>query len=367
MKKKYWILLAVAVMSIVVWQQYSNRSPAHFGQRKTVPPPLNESKSVARHKTVARISGQQSARVRAEAVSGSQLETKDLMAIILEDKTWSHGDFDRFLENNQYSAESLITAYATSRDTNYLHQAAVNYPEDPMVQFRVILSDLYPDEKQDWIEALKRSTPDNALANYLSAVQHREQGDFQTALQEVREGNEKSEFLDYHLESAQITEEFFQENGYTSQEAKAKALFSIEFPHLSPIRELSREMANEVTTLRQQGNDSEAELLAMTGISMAQQMILDDGNWSLVNQLVGLSIEESFLGSLDENSQYFGLPMTAGEMNGEIQAKKDELGFLSDKFNTLLQLGDEQLTDNYLDRIKLFGEYEALKWLDRQI
>ena len=74
MKKQYWILLAVAVTSIVVWQQYSNHSPVHIGQRKTVTPQLNEAESVVRHKTASRISGQQSARVRAAGVSGPQLE-----------------------------------------------------------------------------------------------------------------------------------------------------------------------------------------------------------------------------------------------------------------------------------------------------
>src|SRR5688572_11409744 len=53
-----------------------------------------------------------------------------------------------YLDRNQHNAASLITAFQVSKDTNYLKQAAANFPDDPRVQLRVITAGVFPEEKR---------------------------------------------------------------------------------------------------------------------------------------------------------------------------------------------------------------------------
>ncbi len=81
-------------------------------------------------------------------------------------------EVEMYLERNGRSAASLLTAYRSLQDTNYLREAATNFPNDPRVQSSVLQRDLFPEERRKWLDLFKASSPENPLANYLSALDY---------------------------------------------------------------------------------------------------------------------------------------------------------------------------------------------------
>src|SRR4051812_26439638 len=59
-------------------------------------------------------------------------------------------EVEKYLERNRRSAASLLAAYGALRDTNYLKEAATNFPNDPRVQLSVLRRDIFPEERRKW-------------------------------------------------------------------------------------------------------------------------------------------------------------------------------------------------------------------------
>jgi hypothetical protein len=267
---------------------------------------------------------------------------------------------------NRYSIDSLLGAYRHGGDTNWLHLAARQFPDDPRVQLEVLGADLYPDNRLNWLEAFKQSAPENSLANYLAAAHHLKNGDMDAAIQELDTGNQKSQFSAYLAETMQNSEELYVQAGNAPLDSKAKAFAEVEFPHLPELRGLSKGLLEYQDQLRAGGNGEGADHLTLMGLSLAQHLSLGDGNRTFINQLVGLAIEQSFLEHLNIGQAYPSLPMPVPDMLEAVNRQKETVRDLALRFNQALTTSDETLLQRYFDRIKVFGEYEAAEWLLRQ-
>src|SRR5437667_290884 len=96
-------------------------------------------------------------------------------------------EVEKYLERNRRSAASLLAAYGALQDTNYLREAATNFPNDPRVQLSVLRRDVFPEERRKWLDLLKASSPENPLANYLSARDYFKSGQNGLAVNELLE------------------------------------------------------------------------------------------------------------------------------------------------------------------------------------
>jgi len=93
---------------------------------------------------------------------------------------------ETYLKANHRSAASLLAAYRTTGDRGLLAEAMEKYPNDPQVGFEAAFSkNASPEERRQWLEALKRSDPSNALGNYLSALDLFKAGQTDQAVQEL--------------------------------------------------------------------------------------------------------------------------------------------------------------------------------------
>src|SRR5688572_3803856 len=88
----------------------------------------------------------------------------------------SMSEVNDYLVKHKSSAFSLVAAFGVTRDKEFLKQAATNSPGDPFVQTQVLVHNLYPEDREKWINALKESSPQNSLPHFLSAQEHLARG-----------------------------------------------------------------------------------------------------------------------------------------------------------------------------------------------
>src|SRR5712671_282667 len=89
-----------------------------------------------------------------------------------------------YLEANRRSVESLLAASRTTGDRTFLQEAKEKYPNDPRVAFDALIWSK-PEERRQWLDTFKQSAPDNALPNYLSALEHFKSGQTDQAVQDL--------------------------------------------------------------------------------------------------------------------------------------------------------------------------------------
>ena len=98
------------------------------------------------------------------------------------------------------------------------------------------------------------------------------------------------------------------------------------------------------------------------GMRIAEQ----SSSGGFTDQLAGLNLEEEALRGLSDDaaSQYSGL--TVGEARESIAAERDNIGkamkMIPDDFGKLLSKNPE-LMGRFIDRYRLVGGMEAVKWL----
>jgi RNA polymerase sigma factor (sigma-70 family) len=132
-----------------------------------------------------------------------------------------------YLKDYRTNAASLLAAYRTSGAPALLQEAMEKYPNDPQVALAAAMSiadgspDLTPEEiqqRRQWLNAFEQSAPDNALANYLSALNYFNSGQIDQGLRELIAASGK-QLDDYVLNSEQADEEAYRSAGYSAAEA----------------------------------------------------------------------------------------------------------------------------------------------------
>ena len=265
------------------------------------------------------------------------------------------------------SHKGSFDSYLATGDETLLREAAAKFPNEPQVQFAVLTKNLFPEERRKWIDALKASDSKNSLANYLSAVDFLKNGQRKEAFAELRQAMSKDRFDDYVSENFQNTEEFLSHAGYSDLTAKYTSVLELELPHLSDMKNVAIEVSTEYQQLVGDERLDEADELAMVGLRLGQQMSLGDASRTLISQMVGIAVEKKILSVMDPARQYPDLPLSVDQMRSELQRQQDELKSLIPTVReVVMPHPDEQMLMNYLERFKLQGEENALRWFKRQ-
>jgi hypothetical protein len=106
------------------------------------------------------------------------------------------------------------------------------YPDDPQVAFEAALrKDASPEETRQWLDSLKKSAPDNPLANYLSAFNYFNMGQPDLAVQELVAASGKSRFQDYSVDRLIADEEAYRSAGYPEAETRLGATLALALPN----------------------------------------------------------------------------------------------------------------------------------------
>ena len=125
------------------------------------------------------------------------------------------------------------------------------------------------------------------------------------------------------------------------------------------IRDLQQQYLNS-------GDVVSAQNLAEMGVSLAQRLNGGDSGKFIINQLVGIASETIVLQALDQNAAYAFLGGdTPAQRLTELKQQKESIRELT-KSQTLVPTLNETEMANFWERVKVYGETEAMRWLVQQ-
>jgi hypothetical protein len=269
---------------------------------------------------------------------------------------------DTYLKANGRKASSLLAAYRTSGDLVLLKEAREKYPNDPQVAFESVFDkELSPEEHGQWLNAFEKSAPDNALANYLSALHYFKAGQTDQAVQELTAASGKG-FYDYTLERAQDDAEAYLSAGYSAVEAEVLASGQLELPQLHEIKQLGQNLVDLAKAYSQSGDLASAQAALQTAMILGRRYS-GDASATGISQLVGMSVERMALSAMDPNSPYGGNGQTVQDQLNQIDQQRAAYKELVEQIKPLLPIMPEQDGINYRNRQRLFGPQAAMRWL----
>jgi RNA polymerase sigma factor (sigma-70 family) len=271
---------------------------------------------------------------------------------------------EAYLKSNGRKASTLLAAYRTSRDTALLKEAMEKYPEDPRVAFEAVSApELSDEEKSSWLKAFERSAPDNALANYLSAISDFKSGRADEAMRELA-GVGGKKFDDYTQSRIADDGEAYLAAGYSTAEAETASSRSLLMAQLSPLKQLGQRLVDLANAYSQAGDTESAQTVLQMALKMGQTLEnAQSSNPALISQLVGFAVERMALSAMDPNAAIGASGQTAqDELNRIVQTRK-MINELNKQSEPLMQNLTDQDWINFTNRRLLFGEVAAMQWV----
>jgi hypothetical protein len=285
----------------------------------------------------------------------------------LDGKSLPHLDgtqADAYAQKHQRRPEALLAAYQTTTDRGFLREAMEKHPRDARVALAAVCTAVSaqsnPDgaeERRKWLDALKKSAPDNALACYLSAREHFKSGQPDLAEKEVLAGAGRP-LHDYALDFIESAQDAYLSAGYSEAEATALAMGSLLMPHLAQLRDVGTELVKRANHYRESGDAASANKMLHAAIRIGTQ--LDRTNsLTLLENLVGIAIQQNALKELDPAASFEKSAHTVQAEADRLTKRRTDLRATAGDFNKLFQQMSDQEIGNYFDQQKRLGEEMA--------
>jgi hypothetical protein len=265
-----------------------------------------------------------------------------------------------YLQANGSNAVSLITAFESSRDQEFLRAAAKNFPDSPLVQAKILMHDALPDERAKWIDAFKKSDPTNSLGNFFAAREAMKRGDITAALAEIAATRGKG-YNEYLRESVQGLEDAYLAAGRTISEAKTLAVADLTLPHLIQMKETGTAFMN---LAEQTADPKTQQAYLMANWQIGQNLRTSPSQTPLITELVGIAMQNSTLGKWPAGTQFGNQPPT--EILDANKNLRREIQKAAPIFDKWFPTAPEDEVVNYFERTKANGERDAMLWLREQ-
>jgi len=273
-----------------------------------------------------------------------------------------------FLTVNHRNAESLLAAFRTSNNLTYLREAKETFPDDPRVQFAAIFRSDSTEERSQWLHRLRQTAPDNALPDYLSALDDLKAGRTAEGVQELNAAAAKTGYQDYVLDSIQTAEEAYRSAGYSDAEAKLIATRETPLPQLAPLRQLSLNIVDLANSYQQAGDTASAQTALQMAVHLGQQLDANGpGGQFLINNFVGIAIQLNALNALDPASAYGTSGQTVQDYMDQLTQERAAMKQVGQQTKGMWQNMSPEDAISFFDREKLFGEQAALQWYVNKI
>jgi RNA polymerase sigma factor (sigma-70 family) len=270
---------------------------------------------------------------------------------------------EAYLKLNGRSAASLLAAFDTSGDPALLKEAMGKYPNDPQVAYEAAMDkDLSPDEQRQWLNTFEKSAPNNALANYLSALNYFNSGQIDQGVQELTAASGKS-LDDYNANRTEDDAEAYLAAGYSLADAKELAASQLLQPQLAQMKQLSLDAVDLANAYRQAGDSTSAQAVLQMAVNLGQSYATSSPGEYEIGQLVGISIEQRALQAMDPNSSYGDNGQTVQEQLNELAQQRAAVNELAQQAFNLYPAMSDQDWIIYRDRSAAFGMASADQWL----
>jgi RNA polymerase sigma factor (sigma-70 family) len=269
-----------------------------------------------------------------------------------------------YLNANRRNAASLLAAFRTTEDPALLQEAMQNYPNDPQVGFEAaIRKDAAPGERRQWLDILKQSAPENALPNYLSALDHFKAGQTDQAVQDLIAAANKTQFQDYSLDRMQADEEAYRAAGYPVADAQVVATSHLLLPQLAQMRDLGRNILDLANSYQQAGDETSRQAALQMAVNLGRRYSDGSAGEMLIAQLVGIGVERMALGAMDPNGAYGVNGQTVQNRLEQLAQQRAAIRELGQQADPLWQSMSDQDWISYHNRSAAFGEEAAMRWL----
>src|SRR5579862_7623104 len=279
-----------------------------------------------------------------------------------------HQKVEEWLARHHRSADSLLAAFHVLNDTNYLKEAAGNFPDNPQVELAVLSRNVFPEDRRKWLDLFKASSPSNSLANYLSAQTYFQSGQSDAAVNDLVAATGKLQFENYTLESQLDAEELGQFLGKSPLDSTETALAgSMGDMPLATLKQLASQMADLQKQELNVGDNNSAENLAQLGMVLGGQLNEGAGGKYIINQLLGIAVETMMFQQLNPNTSYDFLDgETPAQKLEELKQQKAALSQLDRRVQAIQPgLTDAEMV-SFQERIRIYGEVAAMHWLVQQ-
>ena len=269
-----------------------------------------------------------------------------------------------YLKANGRNAASLLAAYRTTGNPALLEEAMQKYPNDPQVDFEAAFrSDAPAGDRHQWLEAFKKSAPENALPNYLSALDYFKAGQPDQAVQELNAASSKQPFQDYTMDRIQDDYEAYLSASYPVAAAETVSARGLFLPQLAQVKELGLDMIDLANSYRSSGDQASAQAMLQMAANLGQRYGNTIAGETEVSRLVGMLVERSALNAMDPTSPYGSDGQTVQDRMNQLSQQRDVLNQLNQQAEPLLPTMSDQGWISYKERWKLFGEEAALRWV----
>ena len=268
---------------------------------------------------------------------------------------------EQFVEARSRSADSLVAAASFGEaGSAYLKEAMERFPDATLVQMYALISNLKlnPDVRAAWAEKLKRSMPDNAVANILAAHAKVGVDDLSGSLDELRAISQQPKFdaLVSALESERT--DALLHAGFSYVEARAMSIRrESQLPRF--VQDTARAIKKDL--LPTLSGDALNEAVAL-GMTLGNRLSQGDGSGPPNNELVGMTVEAMFLSAMEPDARPPFLEMSVAEVQASLREQRSALmSKVTAASGMDLSLSEYELLQ-YLDRMQLQGEVEAFEW-----
>jgi RNA polymerase sigma factor (sigma-70 family) len=271
---------------------------------------------------------------------------------------------ESFLNENHRTAASLLAAFRATGDRKLLEEAMTKFPNDPQVAFTAAYAPgTSSEDRRRWLDAFKQSAPENALASFLSALEHFKAKDTDQAIQDLTAAAGKQQFQDYSWDFIQNGEEAYRTAGYPEVEARVIPTMALVLPHLGELKQLNFDMIDLATAYRQAGDATSAQTALEMDAALGQRLGGSGSPAALITQLVGIAIESIALKQMDPNSAYGDSGQTVKDRLVELTQRRTSLTGFANQLDAIYSTISASDWISYHDRFQRFGEESAVKWI----
>jgi hypothetical protein len=277
---------------------------------------------------------------------------------------------EEYLARHHRDAASLLAAFHALHDTNYLNEAAINFPNDAHLQWTILAQNAFPEDRRKWLDSFKASSPSNSLANYFSARDYFQNQQPEAALKEMAAASGKSQFTDYTMETILNGEDLYRSSGSSATETCIAGMAGMGedlLRTLSQLKDIARGLQDMQHQYANSGDTASVQALAQMGIDFANRFTTEASCKFPITELVGNASQAIVLTSLDQNTSYDFLGgQTPAQRLAEFQQEKAALRELSKGFSTAFGAASDDQLAAYWERLKVYGELPAMRWLVQQ-
>jgi hypothetical protein len=303
--------------------------------------------------------------------NGSRLETpKERRERMMSNKAnrddfrLSEQEVYLYVQANGSNALSLVAAFESTRDKDYLKAAAEKFPNDPFVQAKALMwLDMPDDERAKWLDAFKNSSPTNAFPNLLAAQAAIKRGDMPTVLAEIAAMKDKG-YDEFFQESAQGLEDAYLSAGRSAAEAKTLGSSEITLPHMVALKEMGKQLLERAQSAAAEGDTKTQQEILMANWQIGEKLRVTTDKLPIITELVGIAMENATLRAWPAGVEFAG-GSTADALTSNANVRKQLQSAAPIVEKWFPTAPDDEIV-NYMDTLKTAGERQAIAWLREQ-